>query len=322
MMCRGLKEQLTQLAMSAGAQCVGYARAGVVTDDCADSFSRWLSEGRNGAMGYLANYPDIRRDPRLLLDDGVEAHTVMVCAFSYYHVEVQEPGAARFAMYAHGSDYHEVLRVRLQLVVEALVAQGHKARVCIDSAPLMERYWAVQAGVGFIGVNSQLILPGMGSYFFLAEIVTTADLEPDEPCTRSCGHCGRCVKACPGGAIGDDGSFDARRCLSYLTIEHRGDLPDCIGSEGELSARSLAEAMGERVYGCDECQRVCPHNCHPPQSQIDEFLLRPALKSITREDIMRMSQADFSRIFTHSAVKRAKLAGLQRNAKIGLKQKT
>ena len=313
-----MKERLRQLAMAAGALKVGFARAGEVDAAAADAFSRWLAAGKHGGMGYLANYPEIRRKPSLLLSDGDSRRecAVMVCAFPYYHADQQDAGAAQFAMYAHGTDYHEVLRMRLQPVVAELEACGERARVCVDSAPLPERYWAVRAGVGFRGVNSQLIVPGMGSYFFLAEIITTADIAPDAPCTGSCLGCGRCVRACPGGAIGADGSFDARRCLSYVTIEHRGELPDTIGGgKDDSSARPLSEAMGTRVYGCDECQRVCPHNAAPPETTIVEFRLREPLRHITAADILAMEQNDFSRIFSHSAVKRVKLAGLQRNAK-------
>ncbi len=310
-----MKERLTRLALAAGASKTGFARAGEVDAEVVASFSRCLAQGRHGGMEYLANHPHIRRNPSLLLDGyAAEARTVMVCAFPYYHAERQHADAAQIAMYAHGSDYHEVLRRRLQPLVAMVEAEGERGRVCVDSAPILERYWAVRAGVGFRGVNGQLIVPGMGSYFFLAEIVTTADVEPDTPCTLKCQGCGRCVRACPGGAIGADGSFDARRCLSYLTIEHRGELPDMIGEGDGAKSRPMAEAMGNRVYGCDECQRVCPHNSDAVQTGIGEFGLRESLRHLTAGDIASMEQGDFSRIFSHSAVKRVKLAGLQRNA--------
>jgi len=313
-----MKETLAALAAGAGALRVGFAEAGAVDAACADAYRQWLAEGRNGSMGYLSNYPDIRADAGLLLAPGREARTVMVCAFPYYHSDRQDSGAARFSMYAHGTDYHEVLRRRLRPVLDALAEAGETGRICVDSAPVMERYWAVKAGVGFRGMNSQLIVPGMGSYFFLAEVVMTAVVPPDAPCSRQrCDGCGRCAAACPGGAIGQDGSFDARRCLSYLTIEHRGELPAAIERPGGGSRR-LCDAMGGMVYGCDVCQAVCPHNARPPETTVAEFGLRPALRSITCDDILSMTPRQFSAIFSHSAVKRVKLEGLRRNAMLCL----
>lgn len=311
-----LRQQLIDIATAAGAQRVGFAAADEVDATAIKFYNDWLSDGNAGEMHYLANYPDIRRNPSLLLDGDRTARTVMVCAFPYYHPEQQLPDAARFAMYAHGSDYHEVLRQRLRPVAQLLEENGYAARICVDSAPIHERYWAQQAGVGFRGCNRMIIVPGMGSYFFLAEIVTDAAIEPNEPCTTTCGDCGRCLKACPGGALRASGGFDSRRCLSYLTIEHRGELPATIGDPDDgNSLKTMRDALGHRVYGCDECQRVCPHNAAPPVTKIDEFRLRPALRAITRADILAMTQDEFSKIFSHSAVKRAKLAGLQRNAK-------
>lgn len=306
------KQRLVAAAMEAGAQKAGFAHAVEVDADNLGYYQRWLAAGNHGCMGYLENHQSIRRDPRKLLENA-EAHTVMVCAFSYYHPDAQSPEAARIAMYAHGSDYHEVLRQRLQPIKKLLESEGYSARICVDSAPLMERYWAVRAGVGFIGRNRMLIVPHMGSYFFLAEIITDAPVEPDEPCTLSCGDCGRCTQTCPGGALRCTGGFDSRLCLSYLTIEHRGDLPATL-TEAEGTSRPLCEALGNRVYGCDECQRVCPHNANPPETAIAEFHLRPTLHTLTRERILAMTQTDFSAIFANSAVKRTKLAGLQRNA--------
>lgn len=317
-----LKTALRTLALEAGAQAAGFARACPVDTEAAEAFDRWIAEGRHCGMGYMENYSEVRRDPRLLLEpdtspEKLEAisggYTVMVCAFSYYHPECQESGAARIAMYAHGSDYHDVLRRRLRPLAAYLEELGLKARVCIDTAPLRERYWAVRAGVGFIGRNGQLIVDGMGSYFFLATVIFNAPVEPDGPCRRSCMGCGRCVIHCPGQALGPDGIVDARRCLSYLTIEHRGELPHELHlPDGSL--RPMAEALGGRVYGCDECQRVCPHNAAPPETAIEEFRLRPTLRSLTAEEILRLTPEGFASVFKGSAVKRAKLSGLQRNA--------
>lgn len=304
-----LRQKLIQAANDAGAQAVGFARCGEVNHMHWEKYTRWLGRGAAGGMDYLSNYPELRRNPAVMSEG---ARTVMVCAFSYYHGETQHPQAARIAMYAHGSDYHEVLRKRLEPVAALLRDAGHTARVCVDSAPVLERYWAVQAGVGFIGRNRMLIVPGKGSYFFLAEILTSAELEPDAPCTLSCAGCGRCVAACPGGALRADGGFDARRCLSYLTIEHRGGMPP------KVDGRPVSAVLGRRLYGCDTCQEVCVHNSSPIPTEIDEFRLRPALKNITRADVLEMTQERFSTLFAHSPVKRVKLEGLKRDAAAGL----
>lgn len=256
----------------------------------------------------MTNYPDLRHNPGLLLP---EARTVIVCAFPYFHKDKENPAAVEFAMYAHGDDYHEVLRKRLRPVCRELEARGFHHRVCVDSAPILERYWAVQAGVGFIGRNRMLIVPGKGSYFFLAEILTDAAIEPDAPCTDSCDGCMRCVSSCPGGALRKASGFDARCCLSYLTIEHRGELPETV------DGRPLRQLMGNMIYGCDVCQRVCPHNAACEETTIGEFRLRQQLKDLSREDILHMDKAAFAELFRHSAVKRIRLDGLQRNAREG-----
>lgn len=310
-----LKDELKALARSAGAQKTGFATAGPVKQEAVDRFNRWIADGKHGGMAYVANYPDIRQNPRLLLDNisPDQPCTVMVCAFSYFHPLRQSPQAARIAMYAHGSDYHEVLRSRLQPVLAHLASLGITGRICIDSAPLRERYWAVEAGVGFIGRNGQLIVDGVGSYLFIATVVFNAQVTPDEPCRRNCLGCRRCLTACPGQAIDANGEIDARRCISYLTIEHKGDLPNAITMPDgtELPTETV---LGNRVYGCDECQRVCPHNRRPAPTEVDEFNLRPALCDLTRADILAMTQPQFSALFAHSPIKRTRLAGLRRNA--------
>lgn len=204
-------------------------------------------------------------------------------------------------MYARGDDYHEVVRERLSAMADEISGLwGGDTRVCVDTAPLRERYWAMKAGLGFIGRNNHLIIPGHGSYFFLGEILTTLRFHPDTPLETGCGNCHRCIDACPGGALTPDGAIDTRRCLSYLTIEHRGELPE-------------GTRLGNRIYGCDECQRACPHNRQAAATAERRFHPRPAIMSLTRDDIDSMTQEQFSTIFSHSAVKRAKLAGLKRN---------
>lgn len=246
-------------------------------------------------MDYMERYPDLRSDPALLLEG---TKSILCCAFPYAQTE----RSPLFSDYAVGDDYHEVLRKRLAPVAAFMenLVDGSCTRICIDTAPIRERYWAWRAGLGVIGLNNQLIIPGIGSKVFLSEILWTASADYGSPTEGDCGRCGACVKACPGGALDGNGSIDCSRCLSYLTIEHRGELPDWL-------------SLDKRIYGCDICQDVCPHNACPPEA-LPEFRLRPAIAALSREKIAGMTQEQFSTTFTHSAVKRAKLAGLKRNA--------
>lgn len=299
--------ELRRRLKDAGVFKSGIARVEAVDADTVTGYDRWLSEGMNGEMAYLEKYHDIRSNPALLLPG---ARSVVSCAFNYWWGPVDSP--LRWASYALGDDYHDVVRGRLQSVADAITAEtGAECRVCVDTAPILERYWAVRSGVGFIGLNQQLIIPGAGTHFFLGEIITTLDLTPDAPCTLTCGECRRCLHACPGGALRENDkapgnpateiTLDSRRCLSYLTIEYRGEFPD-------------GTRPGKHIYGCDVCQEVCPHNRKAPLSDIEEFRPRPAILRLDTEAILAMRQEDFSAIFRKSAIKRTKLTGLRRNA--------
>lgn len=300
--------ELRRRLKDAGVFKSGIARVEAVDAATVTGYDRWLSEGMNGEMAYLEKYHDIRSNPALLLPG---ARSVVSCAFNYWWGPVDSP--LRWASYALGDDYHDVVRGRLQSVADAITAEtGAECRVCVDTAPILERYWAVRSGVGFIGLNQQLIIPGAGTHFFLGEIITTLDLAPDAPCTLTCGECRRCLRACPGGALRENDkapgnpasevTLDSRRCLSYLTIEYRGEFPE-------------GTRPGKHIYGCDVCQEVCPHNSKAPLSDIEEFRPRAAILRLDTDAILEMRQEDFSAIFRKSAIKRTKLAGLQRNAR-------
>ena len=252
-------------------------------------------------MQWAENHLELRNDPRLLLGG---ARSVIVVALNYYPNRFQPKDAPQFAYYAYGEDYHRVLRKKMKQLAHFITKHEPQARcrVCVDSAPLRERYWARLAGVGFVGANNTLILPGRGSYFFIGILLTTLPLTADEPCTITCGDCGACVKACPTAAL-RPGVVDARRCLSCLTIEHKGDLPEF-----------AKDAMGSRVYGCDTCQQVCPHNRHAAGHHTPELNPTDNFLALTKEKILTMTSEDFNNMFAHSAVKRAGLESLRRNA--------
>lgn len=320
--------KLSQMLTDAGACAVAFAPLQPVDHHAWESYSRWIATGGHASMAYLANHSEIRRNPALLLDDGPQPGGTVVCAaFAYASDVTFRPGALRIARYALGDDYHEVLRRRLQPVADAILADtGHAARICVDSAPILERYWAVQSGLGFTGRNRQLIIPGIGSHIFLSELVTRAEISPyGTPVDMQCPDgCDRCLRACPNHALtasnrqpwrGSHGEavfnrlpetcgFDARRCLSYQTIENRGEISDDI------------TVPHGRFYGCDICLETCPlSRPSSPVTVLPEFQPREALTRLTAETVTALTPASYSLLFRHSPVRRAKLTGLLRNIK-------
>ncbi len=251
---------IKEAVMAEGAYAAGIARAEAVDAEAVEIYDRWIADRRHGSMAFAERYREIRQDPRLLLDG---ARTIVSAAFNYHHLS-PDLGVAE---YARGADYHIVLRDRLGRAAAAIeAALGGATRVCVDSAPIRERYWARRAGLGFIGINNHFIIPGAGSHFVLGEILWTGEARPDSPCALTCGECMACVEKCPVSALRPDGSCDASRCLSYLTIEHSGDLPAGTDLHG-------------RLFGCDICLKACPHNATAPLSKIDEFSPSPTLSS-------------------------------------------
>ncbi len=289
---QSLCTDLRQLLNRSGACAVGIARAAAVDGATAGFFKSWLAGGNHGSMAYMERYLDIRLDPRLLLEG---AQSIICLAFNY-RTDIHHRCIADYAL---GEDYHTALRRRLQPAVALLEVHGEQGRICVDSAPILERYWAQRSGIGFIGQNRQLIVPEVGSEVLLAEIITTAQLPADGPCEQSCEGCGACLSACPGCALGEP--FDARRCLSYLTIEHREPLPEPL-------------ADGALIYGCDTCQRVCPHNTTAPAPVIDELLPRPELMALKRADLATITTNQFRRLTATSAISRISAKKIRENA--------
>ena len=269
----------------------------------------WLSAARAGEMHYLRRHHHIRNDPRNLIEG---ARSVIVTATNYH----QEPPSpedkrvrGRVAMYAWGEDYHIVAKRRLRTLVDRLRAaltEPFLARVCVDTVPILERELAAMAGVGWIGKNTMVLHQDLGSYFFLGEIVTTLELSHDQPVADRCGSCTRCLEACPTSALPDPYEMDASRCISYLTIEHRSEIP----------AR-LQPSMGAWIFGCDVCQEVCPYNRDAPETE--DFPIRAPGPSPVLEDVIRWSQEDYRASVNGSAVNRATRTMLQRNARIAMR---
>lgn len=301
-----VKEEIRARLLRTGAAAVGFARAGEPEAEVSAQYAGWLAEGCYAGMEWMLRHDSLRRDTANVLEG---ARTVISLAYAYPRFSGRDPELPMIAAYAMGDDYHDVLRGKLREAVAALQeSPGGEWRICIDSAPLPERYWALRSGIGARGSNGSVIVPGAGPSCFLAEILTTLELEPDGPSAGECLKCGACTRACPTGALRHDGTVDARRCLSYLTIEHRGGWTQ---EQKELLTRP---GMPRAIFGCDICHRVCP--MHGNAGCLPQFAPRPGLLTLTADEVNAMDQETFSRVFRHSPVKRAKLDGLKRNGSL------
>lgn len=305
-----LEDSIKQCARELGFAACGLARAERVDAATEQHVRQWLADGKNAGMGYMANHLDMRLDPRLLMP---EVKTIVSLALNYAPAQMLPKGEPQMAAYALGLDYHDVMRRMMLQLVEHIypgevIYHGHKAlpsaryRVFVDSGPVLERYWAVKAGLGWIGKNRQLIIPHAGSMFFLGELFIDQALEPDSPMDARCGNCHRCLDACPTQAIAENREFDAERCLSYQLIENRGAL-----------SNEAVEAMGDCFYGCDRCQQACPWNRFAVPTRIPELQPKQELLGMTREKWQSLTVEQYQALFKGSAVKRAKYDGLMRN---------
>ena len=274
-----------------------------------DYLRRWLDEGQAGSMHYLAKRFEERTDPAAYVP-GAQS---VICVAINYHVPLEPVPQAergrhgRVARYALGGDYHELIKSRLHALADWLRSEFPEAqtRAAVDTAPVMEKELAALAGVGWVGKNTCLINPTAGSWLLLGEVITTLPLAADAPGTDHCGTCTRCIDACPTGAITAPYQLDARRCISYLTIEHRGEIEP-----------ELREKMGDWLYGCDVCQDVCPHNRKVPDAT--DPALRPRFPTATLDvgEVTGWTDEQYRAALKGSAMKRVKLPVLQRNAKI------
>lgn len=255
-------------------------------------------------MDYLNRHFEMRCDPRLVVEG---ARTVVSAALNYFPARRQPADTLQFARYAYGKDYHEVVRGKLKSVMESLHLTG---RAFCDTAPIDERYWAWRCGLGWLGRNAQLIIPRAGSFYFLGEMVIEQTVDHyNEPQCNRCGTCHNCYEACPTSALSREGHLDARRCLSYLTIENRDALPP-----------DLAEKMEQCVYGCDRCLEACPWNRFATPNQTPELSPSDEFLAMLPDDWQNLTVEQYRRLFKGSAVKRAKYEGLLRNIKAVLKK--
>ncbi len=292
-----IKAEAKRLGFSA----CGISEAQPLSPEAAEVYLSWLKEGNHGEMTYLANHTDKRLNPQLLVEG---ARTIVSVALNYHTDTPQRSDSYTLARYALGRDYHDVVREKLRQLLHSLEMTEHvDGRAFCDTAPVAERYWAVRGGLGWCGRNGQLIIPLAGSRFFLGELILRHPTDVyDSPQPSRCGSCSRCAEACPTGALSGDGTLDARRCLSYLTIEYRGEIPDEIGKK-----------MNSCIYGCDRCADVCPWNRFAAPTDVTDFFPKQRLLEMGKKDWQELSIEKYRELFKGSAVKRAKYKGLLRN---------
>lgn len=290
--------------MELGFNGVGISKAEKL-NGFADALKVWLAKGYHAEMDYMARNQEKRCDPTALVP-GVTS--VISCITSYYPGQLQNPEHPQIAKYAYGTDYHFVLKDRMKELwkyIETL-APNLEGRIFVDSAPVSDKLWAVKAGLGWLGKNSCLINKEMGSFVFISEILVNLELDYDEPyASNFCGSCTLCLDACPTQAIVQPGVIDSNRCISYQTIENKNNGID----EG------LKGTFKNRIFGCDICQDVCPWNKKPLITSVEEFKPSVNFFSLDAEAWNAMDEPTFNRMFKKSALKRAKLKGMQRNVR-------
>ena len=273
----------------------------------ATEFREWLHDGAHGEMAYMQRGEEKRCDPQKVLQG---AKSVVVLALNYFQGEQgqrSEAATGKIARYAWGDDYHDVIGRKLNKVDQFLRDFGGKQKCYVDTGPILERDHAAQAGIGWHGKNTMLVDERLGTWFFLAEILTTLELPPDEPAPDRCGTCKRCITACPTGAITAPHRLDARRCISYLTIELKGSIP--------VELRPL---VGDRIFGCDDCLDVCPWNRFARISHETAFSARQSTTSIPLRKYLELNDTEFRALFKKSPIKRIKRPGFLRNVCVAL----
>ena len=307
-----MKEKQTilvkQLAAELGFDFCGIAKA-VKLDEDAQRLESWLNKGMHGSMHYMERYFDMRIDPAKLVPG---ARSVIALLLNYFPKEKQEDDTLKISKYAYGKDYHEVIREKLNKYIENIksaIGDFH-GRGFVDSAPVLERTWAQRSGLGWVGKNGNLINKQMGSFFFIATLITDLDLDPDEPFAKDyCGTCTRCIDACPTDAILPGKIVDGSKCISYFTIE----LKDML-IPGEMKGK-----FENWMFGCDICQDICPWNRFSKPTNEIEFTPLPEILNLSTKEWEMMTEEKFKNIFRDSPLSRSKFKGIQRNLKF-LKQ--
>lgn len=279
----------------------GFSEAGFLAAD-AEYLKNWLNNGFFGNMRYMARRTDVRVDPTRLFDG---AKSVISVLLNYYtHRKQKDVQAPLLSKYAYGEDYHDVIQRKLERLLQYIHDNitDVRGKIFVDSSPLLDKAWAAKGGLGWIGKNSILVNPGKGSYFFIGNLIVDIPLSYDKPIRDYCGSCNRCIEACPTKAIIAPHVVDARKCISYLTVE----------SKGVIDHRYHGK-FGNRVFGCDTCQDVCPWNRKAVPHGVKEFEPSHGLMEMSRQDWLAVDENRFNHLFTKSPVKRIQYSGLRRN---------
>ncbi len=295
---------IKQAALQLGFDYCGIAKAEELSED-AKRLEQWLSKNMHGKMQYMENHFDLRVDPRKLFPGAKSVITVLK---NYYPSEKQQPNTPKIAKYAWGEDYHEVIRQQLhQLLFEVSKQIGHiNGRGFVDSAPVLERSWALKSGLGWIGKNGNLINKQSGSFFFIATLVVDIELQYDDPIAKDyCGTCTKCIDHCPTDAIQENKVIDGSKCISYFTIE----LKDALIPE------SMKGQFNKWMFGCDICQDVCPWNRFSQPHQEPQFEPVAAILNMSEDEWIELSNEKFNILFKKSPLKRSKFSGISRNLK-------
>ena len=267
-------------------------------------YSSWVQSGAHGEMAWLARDPVRRSDPSLLLPD---AKTLLLLARNYYQGPSPRIQAGRIARYAWGSDYHDLMLTAMKPIDALLRDLGGKQKCYVDTGPILERDFAAASGLGWQGKSTMCINERLGTWFFLGIILTTLEFEPDGPAKNRCGRCTRCIDVCPTRAITQPYRLDARRCISYLTIENKGPIPT-----------EFRRAIGDRIYGCDDCLEVCPWNRFAVESNETRFRLPERVRTLALRELALLTEVEFRTLFRHSPIKRIKRARFIRNICVAL----
>jgi len=291
------------IAHELGFQFCGISKADFLEEE-AQRLYDWLQSNKNGKMAYMENHFDKRLDPRLLVPG---AKSVVSLLYNYYPEQKQRQDSFNVSKYAYGTDYHFVLKDKLNLFLERIRTEIGEVdgRVFVDSAPVMDKVWAKKSGLGWVGKHSNLIHPKNGSFFFIAELILDLELTPDGPIKDYCGTCTRCIDACPTEAIVEPYVVDGSKCISYLTIE----LKD------EILPSEFSGKLNDWIFGCDICQDVCPWNRFSSPNKEPLFSPNNLWLDYTKNDWKDLTDELFSNLFKNSAVKRTKKSGLLRNIK-------
>lgn len=292
---------LKRKANNLGFLSCGISKA-VFLEEEATKLENWLNDGKHGKMKYMENHFDMRLDPRKLVPD---AKSVISLSYNYFNENLQkDKDAPKISKYAYGNDYHKVIKEKLKILFRELQKEfgDINGRVFIDSAPIMEKAWAAKSGLGWIGKNTNLISQKVGSFYFLAEIIVDLEFEYDTPVTDHCGSCTACIDSCPTGALVKPYEIDASKCISYLTIELKDEIPS------EFNGK-----MDNWAFGCDVCQDVCPWNRFSRKHNEPLFNPNQEMMKMGKKEWEELTEETFEVIFKNSAVKRTKYKGLKRN---------